>query len=413
MIKNILHISTFDSGGAGLAALRLHKSLLIEGINSKMLVAHKSTNLDSVFEAEESSINKYIPPHNPLLRYLKVFQRKLGFGIPTLELYRNKLNNLQKKFPTSFSFPISNYDLSEHPLVKKTDIIHLHWIGNFVDFKSFFYQVKKPIIWTFHDINPLYGGFHYTRLREIYYPYYKDMEDVCYQIKKEAMKSCKTLNVVAISSKMKELISNHEFYYNRPVYTIFNSVNGDDFKCFEKNTIRNYLNLPNDKKLLLFINKNIEDSEKGLKELLSAINIIDSQDIELVCVGDGKMPVETRVPVHRFSAVKDTIWLSQLYSACDVLVLPSFQEALPQTPLESICCGTPVVMTPVSGSDDIINDQNGVCCKDYSIKGIADGIFEVLNRTYNPTIIRNDILRKFNSKKIAEQYINLYNNVIS
>ena len=239
------------------------------------------------------------------------------------------------------------------------------------------------------------------------------MEDACYQIKKNAIKNCNTLSIVAISSKMKELITNHEFYFDKPVYKIFNSVNGNDFIGFEKETIRNYLNLPNNKKLLLFLNKNIEDSEKGLKELLSAINIINSQNIELVCVGDGEMPIETANHVHRFSSVKDTIWLSQLYSACDALILPSFQEALPQTPLEALCCGTPVVMTPVSGSDDIINENNGVCCKDYSIKGIADGIIKAINRTYNPTTIRDEVLKKFNSKEIAEQYIDLYNNILS
>ena len=283
----------------------------------------------------------------------------------------------------------------------------------FIKKDSFFYKVNKPIVWTFHDINPLYGGFHHTRLKEKNYIYYKELEDACYRIKKDAIRNCKTLNIVAISSKMKELISNHEFYHSKPVYKIFNSVNGDDFISFDKKSIRNYLKLPKNKKLLLFINKNIEDSEKGLKELLSAINIINSQNIELVCVGDGEMPIETVVTVHRFSSVKDTIWLSQLYSACDALILPSFQEALPQTPLEALCCGTPVVMTPVSGSDDIINDNNGVCCKDNSIKGIADGIIKVINRTYPPITLRNEVLKKFNSKIIAEQYIDLYNNILS
>jgi hypothetical protein len=61
-----------------------------------------------------------------------------------------------------FSFPQTVYNITKHPLVQEADIIHLHWVANFLDYRSFFKQIQKPIVWTLHDLNPISEkGFHY------------------------------------------------------------------------------------------------------------------------------------------------------------------------------------------------------------------------------------------------------------
>ena len=410
-MTKILHISTHDTGGAGLAALRLHLALLDQGIDSKMLVAEKKSNINSVIIANESTINKYIPPKNSIIRFFKVCLRKIGIGITKFEIIKGKVSQLQKKYPVIYSYPISSYELHKHPLVQDADLIHLHWIENFVDFETFFTNINKPIVWTFHDLNPMFGGFHHFRKRQNYYKYYKDIEDYLYDIKVKSIAKAVNLNIVAISDQMKHLIETSELYKKYNTSLIHNSVDGSKFKLFEKEIIRKTLCLPEDKKILLFVNTYLNDSEKGLETAISAINSLHLTDILLVCVGEGVIP-ECECTTIQFHSVQDSIWLSMLYSAADLLIFPSFQEAFAQTPLEALCCGTPVVITPVSGAKDIINYNNGVISKDYSPENFAKSIMTALSKNYDSNMLRSYVLNNYNPQRIAQLYSDLYYSVL-
>lgn len=76
----------------------------------------------------------------------------------------NKLRKYVQKFSSKFeiaTYPESLYRIEEHPLVKEADIVHLHWVANFLNYPTFFKKIQKPIIWTLHDMNPFQGLFHY------------------------------------------------------------------------------------------------------------------------------------------------------------------------------------------------------------------------------------------------------------
>lgn len=412
MPKKILHISTYDSGGAGLAALRLHKALLDNGIDSKMLVADKESDIETVFVATESTINKYNPPKNPIARFIKVCLRKLGIGLESFEKYKESISKIQQQYPAFYTYPISSYELHKHPLVQEADIIHLHWIENFVDYETFFPNVGKPIVWTFHDLNPLYGGFHHTRKREAYCKYYKDVEDNLCRIKEKAIKQCNNLNIVAISNQMEQLIKGHNLYKDRPITLIHNSIDGTQFTLYDKSIVRDILKIPNDSKIFLFVNAYLNDSEKGLDNAIMALEQLNQKNIILICVGDGQIP-KCRIKTIHFNSVHDTVWLAILYSAADYLLFPSYQEAFAQTPMESLCCGTPVIITPVSGSEDLINGTNGIISKDFSPDCFAGSITEALSNAYNSDALRSDVLNRFNPQLTADKYIALYNSITS
>lgn len=410
----VVHISTSDKGGAGLAAYRLHKALLSQGVESRMLVAAKNFNEDEIVEARPSSRLLYHPSKFWLARKIEKRQRLKGLHLTRAEEVQKQMDALHTQYPgVFFTSSVSTYDLSSHPLVQKADVVHLHWVQDFLNFDDFFERVNKPIVWTLHDLNPMFGGFHHVRLRETYYEAFKELEDEFYGLKKKALVGKSNLSVVAISSQMHRLISAHEFFAGKRIFDIFNNVDSEKFRLFDRQVVRSILGMPAQSKVLLFVNKDLNDSQKGLSLLVDALAALNRTDLLLVCVGEGDVPQHEGVEIRHFLPVNDPIWLSQLYSAADCLVLPSYQEGFCQTPLEAMCCGTPVVMTPVSGSDDLIADFNGIRCVDFNVEALAKGIGAALERQYDREHIREDVVARFGVDTIVKSYLQVYQQVLA
>lgn len=408
-MNKVLHISTFDSGGAGLAAYRLHRELLSHGIESTMLVAQKSCKDNTIILATPSPELLYQSPSFAVTRKIKKILRRRGMFQTRMERIQREMDALSRSHPdVFFTSAMSVYDLSQHPLVRQADIIHLHWVQNFLNYDTFFENVKKPIVWTLHDLNPLYGGFHHTLLREKYYNDFQTLEEEFYAIKRTALAGKTNITTVAISSQMHRLIANHEFFKGKPIVDIFNGVDDKHFSLLDKQSVRSLLGIAPETKVFLFVNRYLNDSQKGLENLCKAFDLLNIENGLFICLGEGDIPPCGKINVRQFKPVSNTEWLSQLYSAADYLAFPSLQEAFSLTTLEAMCCGTPVIMTPVSGSDDLINEFNGIRCTDFTPEAFAKGINWALEKEYNREKIREDVVSRFNLEKIASQYIHLY-----
>ena len=76
-----------------------------------------------------------------------------------------------------------------------------------------------------------------------------------------------------------------------------------------------------------------------------------------------------------------------------------------------MACGLPVVAFPCSGVSELINEKNGVVCKDFTRSALSEGIRQLMSRDYNHQEIREDVLKRFSSHTIAEQYVKLYDEI--
>jgi len=65
---------------------------------------------------------------------------------------------------TLFSCDWPAWDVTGHPLVAAADVISVHWVAGFLNAESIRRLVRagKPVIWTLHDQRPLTGGCHYA-----------------------------------------------------------------------------------------------------------------------------------------------------------------------------------------------------------------------------------------------------------
>jgi glycosyltransferase involved in cell wall biosynthesis len=71
--------------------------------------------------------------------------------------------------------------------------------------------------------------------------------------------------------------------------------------------------------------------------------------------------------------------LPALYSAADIMLLPSSAEGWANVLLESMACGTPVVATRVGGSDEVVTDPAaGVLMRERSVAALAEGVRQIL-----------------------------------
>lgn len=409
----VVHISFSDSGGAGLAAFRLHRSLLAAGVDSKMLVADKKSDDPNVIRVEKSKdLNVYHLPANIVLRKVKNRLHRKGFFLTEKERDDAFVKAIPASHRTFFTTPVSFYDLRHHPVIEAADIIHLHWIEGFVDYRTFFPSVNKPMVWTFHDENIGFGGFHYKRERNKYYPYYRELEDKYVGIKKQVLAGVPDLTMISLSEEMDQFCHKESFLRDRKSVIIPNSVDYSRFIMLDRALAKSVLKIPADSTVMVFCAYQIDEPRKGLSELLDALEELDIPNLVLICIGGGKVPRNTSVKIYRAGYVTNEDILGLYYAAADLFVMPSYQEAFAQTPLEAMSCGVPVVAFPVSGTSCLINDLNGVRCDEFTVRSLIEGIRKAIHSDFDRQAIRKDVIERFSPSVIAGEFLNVYHEVI-
>lgn len=406
----VVHISTIDAGGAGIAARRIHHALLKMGVDSSMLARTNYTDDPTVTQAVPN-LNLYNPPKSFLLRKMDKVLRRRGQRLTQVERFEREMDRLDHLYVASYTSPVSNYDLVTHPLVQEADIIHLHWIENFVDYQSFFQRVDKPIVWTFHDENIAFGGLHYSdeaiRLKDPF----AEIERQFVKIKKEALTSNRNIHMVALSRQMEQFYHAHAIQSNYPVGIIHNGIRPDDFQILSHDYCKKILGIPDDRIVLCFCASDINDKYKGLSILVNAIEHLVNPALTLLCVGKGDLP-KSSVNIVGTGPISNSRLLSIVYSVSDLFVMPSYEESFGQTPIEAMACGCPVVAFPCGIIEELITPNNGVRCSDFTVESLVNGIQKALATHYDREAIRKDVIERFNISKIAGQYIDLYKSIL-
>lgn len=109
--------------------------------------------------------------------------------------------------------------------------------------------------------------------------------------------------------------------------------------------------------------------------------------------------------------------LSQYYSACDVFITPSLDENLPNTIMESLSCGTPVLAFNTGGISDLVeHKKNGYLAEYKSTEDMVKGIKWLYDNRTNEelkTNARSKVLENYQYSIVAEQYIQLYKKIIT
>jgi len=415
----VLHVSTYDKGGAARAAIRLHQGLLEIGINSGFLFLNKSNCLipnSQQFLLSENKIT--VKLKNKAIRLLKEFH-----------LYKDIKAQLLKSRPDgfeSFSFSDTLYDITRHPLYKEADIINIHWASDFLDYSSFFKENKKKIIWTLHDMNPFTGGCHYSGVCDGFksncnncpqlHPKDNAFSKRALNSKMKVVNVMTNLTIVAPSTWLFNQSKQSSLFKNLRHLKIPYGLDKNKYKTLDKRFSRELLGLPLNKKIVLFVADSISNKRKGYEILLGAFKQLENRsDVVLCSLGDRNIEGNKSSNLFELGSIYNDELMCAAYSAADVFVIPSLEDNLPNTVLESLMCGTPVIGFPVGGIVDMIEHGiNGYLTNDVSRHGLVDAIqiFLTNNIVADCNTIRNNTIAKYDLLIQAESYKMLYSDLI-
>ena len=297
-------------------------------------------------------------------------------------------------------------------------------------------MLRKPLIWTFHDMWPFCGGEHYSsdlpsaRFRQGYRSDNRpslergpDLNRKTWNLKKTWWRN-QHFDIVCPSRWLAQCARESVLFSDANIHIIPYAIETDKvWKPISREIARMKLGITSKKKIILFgALGGTKNQIKGADLLKAAIEeVIGQQDnsIELAIFGqDGRSSENTwPCPVYWLGEVKDEHALAIAYSAADVMVVPSRQDNLPNTAIEAQACGIPVVAFKIGGLPDIItHSQTGWLAQPFDASEMAFGIQWVLedeNRWNSLSeLSRKNVLTKFSPQIIAQQYSKLYEMVI-
>lgn len=409
----ILHLNYFENeGGAAIAVKRIHQSLISKGIDSNILVTVKTSN-DSKIIGPESTFEQ-------IVSLLKVsFQRQI-----------NKCNSIKENYSRSFNLLPSNILRK----IKKfnPDIVHLHWIGNEMLSIKQISMIEKPIVWTLHDMWPYCGSEHYTFSDRYVHGYSDalnksflsfDIDKYIWKLKKKYFK--KNIFLVPTSEWQKKKIKASYLFKNFSSELIHLPLDLNFWKSLDKKLSRQILDIP-DKKIIVFGGDQIIQRKwKGfdvIKKIFnSKDNKLSSDNIFFLVFGkDRNILTELNnlnIKYKYFNNVaSDSYDLKLIYSAADLLLMPSLLESFGQMALEASSCGTPTVCFNDTGITDVVEHlKTGYVAEHSNNDDFYKGILWCLDFNNNKNLKDNCtkfIARKFSSDLIAEKYMNVYKSII-
>ncbi len=326
----------------------------------------------------------------------------------------------------SFHFPQTDYRLVESDLIKNADVVNLHWVAGFLDYQNFFANISKPVVWTLHDINPFSGGNHYPEeyfgvdssgiplIRSI-----SQQEDYWTRknlsLKIEVLKRFRNLRIVVLSDWMKDLVKNSEVLSDFPVTKIYNSVDINVFKVRDAVFCRELLGLNVESKVILFVADHIKINRKGFKILLKALERLSLPNLQLCVVGRDEISISEGINCVNLGVIRDELLMSVIYNAADLFVLPSLEDNLPNTLLESLCCGTPAVGFNIGGVSEMIeNGKSGILTDKISSEDLCLSIIEFFENQagYNTHEISQLASKRFSPDTQVKKYVNLYESIV-
>jgi hypothetical protein len=265
MPVKIVHLATVDGGnGAAIAAYRLHQGLRRLGVESTMFVAQRTTE------------DPHVVLFQPRLDLTSRVRRRLR---------RTLIRRSMAPYRSARSADLETFsdDRSQHGAdvvdqLPAGDIVHVHAMLDFVDYRRFFSRVPAdtPVVRTLHDISFFTGGCHANgrcdrftarcgACPQLGSTDEGDLSRRIWERKHEALKAVGPgrLHVVAPSTWTACEAKRSSLLRPFPITVIPYALNMEAFAPRDRGQARDVLGIPRDARVVLFVADPVNRRLKG------------------------------------------------------------------------------------------------------------------------------------------------------
>lgn len=395
---NILSINKADRvGGAAQVAWRLNQGLRARGHRVNMFVCDKTLPDKDVF----------LIPRPRSLFYLS---HLLGTDI---DLFR------------------TDYILETEEF-KQADIIHCHNLhGHYFNLKTLLKMSRlKPVVWTLHDMWAVtaYCSHSFAPMgTHGFYPCQKmSSKSICKRYnrlflrkKKAAIYERLAVTLVAPSEWLRQKVA-RSILMDKDLRLIHNGIALDNRPDITKRAeLRQKLNLPPDKKIVLFVASGGKDNIwKGWDYARQVFaSGAARSEVLFVCVGGPADEIQSR-NVLFVDYLADQSLLAEYFAAADIFLLTSTAESFGLVVLEAMAAGLPVVSFPVGVVEEVIEHKvNGYVAESLNSADLLKGLeyFLPLNQGEQNKILsynRDKLKGDYAEEAMVEKYEELFQSLI-
>lgn len=409
-------VSSGDRGGGGLAAARLHRGLVESGTASRFFCRSASSALPNR--------QPFVPDTG---KWPALARRFLRWRKNRLE--RHVLPSMSRLWGADH---LARFGAAAARQIPAADVWNLHSVFDLFEYGAFFSAASRDtlIVWTLHQMGPFTGGCHYSqncrRFEQScgkcqYLSPGDDSRDASYQVWK-AKKAvydrvpAKQLAVVAPSRWMAGCAANSSLFARHKVHVIPYGLDLDTFRPHDRSLSRRLLGVPDSARVLLYVSQfDRMNPHKGFVHLERAISQL-SGNRDLLCVAVGPANGESTISgVHLIETGSiEQEWIMPLiYSAADLLVVPSMEDNFPNVILEASACGIPVVGASVGGIPEMIeHGRTGLLVPRGDADAIASAAQLILGdaetRGRMGRAAREKCEREFSMRTQVERYLELF-----
>lgn len=307
----------------------------------------------------------------------------------------------------------------------KPDLIHLHNIhGYYLNYPLLFHflaQLDIPIVWTLHDCWTYTGHcVHYTAVKcnkwknECYqcpnlkdYPqsWFIDHSTTNFQTKKDAFTKLKNLTIVTVSQWLGNEVK-QSFLNKYPIIRIYNGI---DTNKFLPQTV-NAADYGWENKFIILGVATVWNERKGLDDFIRLSKLLDENEL-IVLVGLSNQQIKHLPPnIIGLKKTENIDELIRLYSVADVYINFSPEETFGLTTIESMACGTPVIVVNSTASPEIVNEEVGYVIEPHNVHDAKKQIQEIKRKTKKAysEMCRTYVTKHFNETERYKEYIQLY-----
>ena len=428
---SVSHFSTYIRGGAATAAIRIHRGLQANGFDSRFL--HRGDDV-----IDDPSFSVFEPkklPENPILRGIVKNYRRQKARRARYD-YRMHLDERPKEFEcfsTAHLYSPSNFDFRS----LNTDIIQLHWVSFLLDYRTFFSSISKktPIVWTLHDMNAFTGGCHYSgkcdkfktgcgSCEQLANPKKTDSSFSSFLQKQKSL-SRRNLHIVTPSRWLGEVAKQSPVLPKQTTYNVIRyGLDTQAFDVIPTVEAKAQLGIDPWTKVIAFGAEDLANRRKGFAPLWRALerlsDQLEGQETKVTCLvfGSGELPKAKlrNVKIQKTGYLNTTEEKCVVYSAADCFVMPSLQDNQPQTGLEAMSCGTPVVAFSTGGIPEyVIEGVTGMLAPVGNDKILSEKLMRMIDSNETSQRLgrsaRSMIVQEFDLKNQAAEYIKLYEQI--